>query len=198
MPIRPLTSHSRTLECHSSTPTTVVRCLDVQLKRAPLGRLAFTFSLEADLRQLRLPPLCPPHRADQLWQHTCFEAFVAATGTPAYYELNFAPSCEWAIYAFRRYRDRAPLSENVAAPALAVRQSGDRFELDAAVALDELSAAYVHSPLQLGLSAVIEEAGGILSYWALRHPPGKPDFHHPDAFTLPLSPPGVDSPGDPG
>jgi hypothetical protein len=33
---------------------------------------------------------------------------------------------------------------------------------------------------------VIEAADGSLSYWALRHPPGKPDFHHRDAFALEL------------
>jgi hypothetical protein len=40
--------------------------------------------------------------------------------------------------------------------------------------------------LRLGLSAVIEAADGSLCYWALRHPPGKPDFHHVDAFDLQL------------
>ena len=40
--------------------------------------------------------------------------------------------------------------------------------------------------LQLGLAAVIESADGALSYWALRHPPGEPDFHHRDAFALAL------------
>jgi hypothetical protein len=25
-----------------------------------------------------------------------------------------------------------------------------------------------------------------LSYWALRHAAGKPDFHHRDAFAMPL------------
>src|SRR3546814_3736372 len=33
---------------------------------------------------------------------------------------------------------------------------------------------------KLALSAVIEELDGTKSYWALAHPPGKPDFHHPD------------------
>jgi len=31
---------------------------------------------------------------------------------------------------------------------------------------------------------VIEEAAGTLSYWALCHPPGRPDFHHSDNFVL--------------
>ncbi len=42
------------------------------------------------------------------------------------------------------------------------------------------------APLHLALSAVIEEKEGTKSYWALKHPPGKPDFHHPDCFALTL------------
>jgi hypothetical protein len=38
----------------------------------------------------------------------------------------------------------------------------------------------------MGLSAIIEESDGTKSFWALAHPPGKPDFHHPDCFTLEL------------
>jgi hypothetical protein len=37
---------------------------------------------------------------------------------------------------------------------------------------------------QLGLSAVIEEKIARKTYWALRHPPGRPDFHHSDGFAL--------------
>jgi hypothetical protein len=44
--------------------------------------------------------------------------------------------------------------------------------------------------LRLGLSAVIEDIDGRLSYWALKHPPGKPDFHHPDSFALDVTLPG--------
>jgi hypothetical protein len=40
--------------------------------------------------------------------------------------------------------------------------------------------------LQLAFSAIIEDDQGVLSYWALTHPPGRPDFHHPDAFALEL------------
>ena len=41
---------------------------------------------------------------------------------------------------------------------------------------------------RLGLSAVIEDTNGHKSYWALAHPPGKPDFHHADCFAYELSP----------
>jgi hypothetical protein len=33
---------------------------------------------------------------------------------------------------------------------------------------------------------VVEDEAGAFAYWALKHPPGKPDFHHPDAFALVL------------
>ena len=39
-------------------------------------------------------------------------------------------------------------------------------------------------PARLGLTAVIEEAGGRLSYWALRHPAERPDFHDAGGFAL--------------
>ena len=42
---------------------------------------------------------------------------------------------------------------------------------------------------RIALSAVIEEVDGTKSYWALRHPPGAPDFHHPDCFALELPAP---------
>jgi hypothetical protein len=44
----------------------------------------------------------------------------------------------------------------------------------------------LYRSIRLGLSAVVEATDGGLSYWALRHPPGKPDFHHIDAFALQL------------
>jgi hypothetical protein len=43
--------------------------------------------------------------------------------------------------------------------------------------------------LHLALAAVIEDHRGQLSYWALEHPVGKPDFHHPDGFTIELRAP---------
>lgn len=41
-------------------------------------------------------------------------------------------------------------------------------------------------PWEIAVSAVIEEADGAKSYWALAHPSDKPDFHHPDSFVLEL------------
>ena len=42
---------------------------------------------------------------------------------------------------------------------------------------------------RMGLSMVIEELDGTKSYWALAHPPGAPDFHHPACFAHQVEPP---------
>ena len=41
-------------------------------------------------------------------------------------------------------------------------------------------------PLQVGITSVIEERSGRLSYWALAHPGAEPDFHRREAFLLRL------------
>ena len=194
--LTPMT-HSVTLTCHPQTRTDVVRGIAAHVGRSPGGTLAIEFVLDADLRRLRIPP---PHTScvvHGLWEHTCFEAFIALENSRRYHEFNFAPSGEWALYAFQSYREIAPLPDETVVPEITVRCLADRLELDAVVRLDSLSAVHATSPLRLALSAVIEDDSGSLSYWALRHPPGKPDFHHPDAFALTTEAPGVDSAVDP-
>ncbi len=114
-------------------------------------------------------------------------------GKPEYYEFNFAPSSEWAVYAFRSYREGEPLADEDFAPKITARSAGDSLILDANIRLDRHPKIFPLATLRLGLSAVIEENDSTLSYWALKHPPGKPDFHHPDAFALEIQPFDVDA-----
>ena len=139
--------------------------------------LRVDYVLEGDIHALRIPAPRPPRAVDELWKHTCCELFVARPGAPAYREFNFSPSGEWAAYRFSKYRE-GRAAENVA-PTIAVGRSGERFDVTARVTAEE-------EKLLLGLCAVIEEEGGATSYWALRHAPGKPDFHHPLAFAMEL------------
>jgi len=159
------------------------------VRRSPSGSLALTFGIEGDLAAVRILGPRTPRQVTELWQHTCIEAFVAVDGASAYHEFNFAPSGEWAVYGFRNYREGALLNDETLAPQIAVRIAPHRFELDACIPLVRLSHRHPRAPLRLGLSAVIEASDGMLSYWSLRHPAGKPDFHH-DARALRLEPPG--------
>jgi hypothetical protein len=156
------------------------------VRRLPGGTLAVAFVLDADAGRLCIPPPRAPSLVHGLWQHTCFEAFIALDKTPAYHEFNFSPSGEWMVYAFQRYREFASQPE-MPAPETAVRRATGRLELDATLRLDHLSAGHTVAPMRLGLAAVVEAENGALSYWALRHPPGEPDFHHSDAFALTIT-----------
>ena len=176
------------LSRHPSTPTATVRAIQVRARRAANSELQLTFRLDGDFARILVPSPSAPRIGAELWRHTCFEAFIQVQGESAYHEFNFAPSGEWTIYALSAYRNGAPLADETMRPQIALRSTDSRLDLDAIVRLDTLSAIHSRALLRLGLSAVIEATDG-LSYWALRHPADKPDFHNPDSFTLLLDPP---------
>jgi hypothetical protein len=74
----------------------------------------------------------------------------------------------------------------IGAPRIEVERTAERFTLQAALQWGEWSDIDRAATWRLGLSAVLEEADGGKSYWALTHPHGKPDFHHADCFALEL------------
>ncbi len=173
---------------HPETPSRAVRRIDAHVSRTPDGMLSLRYILAGDPNRLRIPPAKSARIADELWHHTCYEAFVVRNEHPDYYEFNFAPSGEWAVYAFRRYRERVPLGIDATDvnPRIVTRADTKTLELDAVIRLDRLWPMHPGARLSLALCAVIEDQDGSLSYWALKHPPGKPDFHHSDAFALEL------------
>lgn len=181
------------LTCHPETYTPVVEEIEACVGWTQDNALAFTYALKGDLMRLRIPLPQPSLRVDRLWERTCFEAFVSVKGKTEYYEFNFAPSGQWAAYRFQRYREGMLLADDIPAPRIEVRNTANRLDLDAIVPLDHLPVMPPHACLQLALCAVIEDENGTLSYWALKHPPGKPDFHHRDAFALDFKPFGVDA-----
>jgi len=172
-----------TLSPHPDTPRAAVTSLVAEVARPRAGLLTLVYRLTATMGDVRLPPAAAPERADELWRQTCFEAFPRAAGGDGYFEFNFAPSTRWAAYRFTSYRTGMASVEGVVAPRIDFRATGAGCELRAELdlgTLPDLAAA----DWRLGLSAVIEAASGAKSYWALAHPPGRPDFHHVDGFAL--------------
>ena len=162
---------SAALERHPATPCAALRGIRVEVQRHGNG-LQIVYAIEGEIERLRIPPPRAPRFVDGLWQHTCCELFVARPGG-GYREFNFSPSGEWAAYEFDGYR--------TGRRAIEVQPGIVRRGMQLEVSLEEKAAA------RIGLSAVIEEEDGTISYWALRHAPGKPDFHHPDAFAMVLA-----------
>jgi hypothetical protein len=182
----------RALKLHPDSRCAAVSRIDVEIARPHPGRLVLRYLVTGKMGDLRLPAVTAPARADALWQHTCFEAFLRASPDAGYYEFNFAPSTRWAAYRFSAYRRGMSVARDVAAPRIEAQASGERYTLQASVDLDEIPNLPRDAAWRLALSAVIEETSGGKSYWALAHPPGKPDFHHADGFVYEL--PVVSSP----
>jgi hypothetical protein len=173
------------LKPHPETPPGPVTSIEVDVERPWKQGVKLTYVLRGDLKAIRFPAPAKPEHVDGLWQTTCFEAFIRDPGASGYGEYNLAPSTAYAIYGFSGYREgMAP--GHCSRAGITTEISDDRFELVADLGL--LRAAYIRAEgaLLLALSAVVEETSGSKSYWALAHPPGKPDFHHADGFVLEL------------
>jgi hypothetical protein len=178
-----------TLNCHPSTPCALVSRFEAEAERLSWDGLRLRYVIRGDLSGLRFPDPTEPGRSDELWRHTCCEAFLREHGQAGYCEFNFAPSTAWALYRFSGYREGMAAIAIPDPPRIAPRFTASSFDLE--IRLDLKSLALSDRKLDLALSAVVETLEGSLSYWALRHPLGRPDFHHPDAFTLELAAPVV-------
>ena len=157
-------------------------------ERTGPGALRLAYAVGGDTAAVRWPAAgAGGGRADGLWRSTCLEAFVAPAGGAGYAELNFAPAGDWAAYRFSG--PRAGMAELPCPPPVLTTEAGEgALRLTAEVDLSQ-AAAFLGRRWRVGLTAVIEDTTGRLSYWALRHPAGKPDFHHPDSFVLELPEP---------
>lgn len=174
------------LLCHPATPAPVVSKIEARALIRPDGYLDLAFRLRGDMARLLIPTLLAEDRK-LLWEHTCFEAFIAGADETAYREFNFSPSGQWASFAFSDYRLANETSAMVDPPQIASRLFAGRMELEALISPDSLPTG--STKLLLGLSAVVEAADtvdGSHSYWALRHPAPRPDFHHRDSFAFEL------------
>jgi hypothetical protein len=174
-----------TLKCHPDSLCVAAAHIEAEVARPRAGSLVLSYTVAGSIGHLLMPAVTTPSRTDELWRHTCFEAFIRASPDGSYYEFNFAPSTQWAAYWFDGYRNGMRVAAEISTPKIEVESTPERYTLRALLDLSEWSSP---SSWRLGLSAVIEETNGRKSYWALAHPPGKPDFHHSDCFAAELSP----------
>ncbi|MCB1734604.1 MAG: DOMON-like domain-containing protein [Gammaproteobacteria bacterium] len=146
------------------------------------GALRISVVLRVGEMILRIPDAGVPGVVDGLWRHTCFEVFVQGEDAPAYAEFNLSPSRQWAAYRFSGYRDQG-CALVMPDPGIECVRDAERLTLAATLSASALPPG---SPLHIGLTAVLEDTAGKLSYWALGHTGERPDFHRADSFTLNL------------
>lgn len=174
---RPLVLHPR------STRRAVTRVIAGAERHAE--GLTLYFAVLGRTGAIVLPEGEQLERRDELWRSTCFEAFVRAGDDNSYLEFNFSPANYWAAYEFDGYR-QGMRSEDMIDPDIDQIREDDRLIMIVGLTDGQVMELPADRPWRIGLSAVIEETNGKKSYWALAHPPGKPDFHHADGFVLEL------------
>jgi len=126
-------------------------------------------------------PASKPKRRDNLWQHSCFEVFIAGRHHSDYYEFNFSPSGHWALYHFqsyRAYKTEPYLDENNI--DIDFKSSPDRVLCSVKLNLNQDLQLL---PADVGVTSVIETQQG-LHYFALSHVESQPDFHQRRSFIL--------------
>ncbi|AJP74382.1 hypothetical protein TS85_08635 [Sphingomonas hengshuiensis] len=166
---------------HPASAAAPVR-LGTKLSLVGTDVLKAEFVAIGDIGRVLIPAPAIPERRDELWRHTCFELFFREGASGAYHEFNFAPSRHWAAYRFDSYREGMAPSA-VTGVDIYLETDPTRFALTAWLDVRPFRGIYGK---HVSLTAVIEETDGTKSYWALAHPPGKPDFHDPACFVLEL------------
>jgi hypothetical protein len=156
------------------------RCDDVEVIAdvdVEAGVIVVRYAIVGD--HVRIPAAGTTLDPERLWAHTCCELFVAPALGESYVEWNFSPSGQIARFEFSGYRTRIPAGPPVMASSV-VTVEGGALRLDARVPLPSDAA-------RMSITAVVEDTSGSLSYWAVRHPCERPDFHHPEGFALELT-----------
>ena len=179
---------STVLVCHPDTPSAAVRQISALVDLEEGGLLSVSYALKGAIDQVRSNNEIA---GEPIWQHTCFELFVGATNDAEYYEFNFSLSRTWNLYGFRDYRDGASIQIEGLEPKIGVERRPDELRLSAKIPLGYLPGVHSRVQLSVGISAVVEETSGAVSYWAIKHPPGRPDFHHFDNFAIQLDLPEI-------
>ncbi|MFK8185734.1 MAG: DOMON-like domain-containing protein [Phormidesmis sp.] len=155
--------------------------------------LSISYLLAGDIDKVVLPSLNSNQaRAEKLWEETCFEIFLGAGLERAkdllYREFNLSPSGAWNVLTLQGYRYATKEEPSFESLPFTVEKSDDGLKL--AADIDISSLVDEARPVRLGISAVliVKDAEGKSheTFWAIAHPASKPDFHHPNSFSLSL------------
>ena len=142
------------------------------------------FILQGNTNAIKWPAAAQQVRpGSDLWKHTCFELFLSEPNQRQYWEYNFSPARQWAIYAFADYRQTGPLPTTRSPVIEFPRRSDTEFSLQVRFTPE---APLANKPLAIGVAAIIETTDGQRHFYAFRHCGDQPDFHLRESFLLEL------------
>jgi len=145
--------------------------------------LSVRFEVRGDLLKVALPAAAEtPRRQDRLWEETCFELFLAAADSEAYWEINLSPSGHWNVYRFNGYREGKREEPAITSLPFDLRRDSKALLLAAELGIGTIVPA--GKDLAAAVAVVIKADDGGGSHWAQVHPASRPDFHRRDGFAL--------------
>lgn len=153
--------------------------------RRTAGNLFLSVDLSGDISEIVFPERgSPEERRDKLWEETCFEFFLSPHRNRQYWEFNLSPSGHWNVYRFDEYRKgMAPEPAFSRLPFLFTRTSE---ALSLAMDLQISGLFPTETPVDVGITAVINFRKPGIAYYALAHKTPEPDFHQRSTFLISL------------
>jgi hypothetical protein len=136
-----------------------------------------SYKLSGELAAIDLGRGEPNHaRVMKLWEKSCFELFIK-TKEDNYIEFNFSPEFEWNCFYFSKKGDPLVEYARVDSVKTEILLSLDVFHLIAELDKNKFPDGFFQGQLQAGITSVIKEKNGKVSYWALSHHDTRPNFH---------------------
>ncbi|MHC5610670.1 MAG: DOMON-like domain-containing protein [Nostoc sp.] len=148
-------------------------------------KLVIRYMLEGDFKEIAIaPPSNTGSRKHELWKDTCFEFFVGIKDSLRYWEFNLSPAGHWNIYRFDGYRQGMQEETGFTILPFSLQNQADSLALVLNVDLDKILSE--NQAIEVGITTVIKDRNGEVTYWALTHQGAEPDFHFRDSFILKL------------
>lgn len=167
-----------------------IESVGVELRTRPSSWL-LRYEVMGDLTNLFVPT---ERGTEPLWARTCFELFMRSPETPWYWEWNFCPSGAWNFFAMRapRRHEQPFCAGNAGIEGLHWVRPDERTAclfVKLSPPPSPLAETLWYSPEKLHVSptVILKPTAGANTYWALKHPTDKPDFHRADLYSEPLA-----------
>lgn len=140
-------------------------------------RLLKDFDFEKFFGGLQNLTLAEKHRADELWQSTCFEFFIATTKDESepYFEFNLGKNLNWNFYHLDSYRNN--LRADFSLAEIDLKMSSEEVKI-------RLRDLWTNQKLHMSVTAVLKKQTGDTEYHAVCHASDRPDFHSRKSFLI--------------
>ncbi|MDJ0799322.1 MAG: DOMON-like domain-containing protein [Calothrix sp. MO_167.B12] len=172
----------------SLQPFTPIHHLDLQIHgniTRNHNTLGINYVFQGDLEKIDIPtPADIPTRQHELWQATCFEFFLGIKHSPHYWEFNLSPTEDWNIYRFDDYRQGMQEETAITSLPFTLHRQPETLQLSLQLDLHKFIAPEMN--LDIGITAVVKDVNGVITYWALKHSGEEADFHLRNSFTIDL------------